>query len=253
MKQWYESLFENYGLKYDNESFTQGTIGECDFIEKEVVFNKQIRILDIGCGTGRHMIELTKRGYRVTGIDLSESLLRRAKEKASKDNLNIDFQKQDARTLTFYNEFDLVIMLCEGAFPLMETDEMNFQILRNAANALKPNGKLIFTTLNGLFPLFHSVKEFLASATKEGNATYSNNSFDLMTFRDHNVTHVEDDFGNKKELECNERYYAPSEITWLLKTLNFKTVDIFGAKLGAFSRNDKLKTDNYEMLVITEK
>jgi len=253
MKQWYETLFENYGLKYDNESFTQGTIGECDFIEKEVVFNKQIRILDIGCGTGRHMIELTKRGYRVTGIDLSESLLRRAKEKASKDNLNIDFQKQDARTLTFYNEFDLVIMLCEGAFPLMETDEMNFQILRNAANALKPKGKLIFTTLNGLFPLFHSVKEFLVSATKEGNATYSNNSFDLMTFRDHNVTHVEDDFGNKKELKCNERYYVPSEITWFLKTLNFKTVDIYGAKLGAFSRNDKLKTDNYEMLVIAEK
>jgi len=253
MKQWYETLFENYGLKYDNESFTQGTIGECDFIEKEVVFNKQIRILDIGCGTGRHMIELTKRGYRVTGIDLSESLLRRAKEKASKDNLNIDFQKQDARTLTFYNEFDLVIMLCEGAFPLMETDEMNFQILRNAANALKPKGKLIFTTLNGLFPLFHSVKEFLVSATKEGNATYSNNSFDLMTFRDHNVTHVEDDFGNKKELKCNERYYVPSEITWFLKTLNFKTVDIFGAKLGAFSRNDKLTTEDYEMLVIAEK
>jgi len=38
----------------------------------------------------------------------------------------------------------------------METDEMNFQILQNAANALKTNGKLIFTTLNGLFPLFHS-------------------------------------------------------------------------------------------------
>ena len=253
MKQWYETLFENYGLKYDNESFTQGTIGECDFIEKEVDYNKQIRILDIGCGTGRHMIELTKRGYQLTGIDLSESLLRRAREKALKDNLNIDFQKQDARTLTFYNEFDLVIMLCEGAFPLMETDEMNFQILQNATNALKPKGKLIFTTLNGLFPLFHSVKDFLASEAKEGNATCSNNSFDLMTFRDYNTTHVEDDYGNKTDLKCNERYYVPSEITWLLKTLKFKTIDIFGARQGTFSRNDKLRTDDYEMLVITEK
>ena len=144
-------------------------------------------------------------------------------------------------------------MLCEGAFPLMETDEMNFQILQNAANALKPDGKMIFTTLNGLFPLFHSVKEFLASDTKEGNATYSNNSFDLMTFRDQNTTFVEDDFGNKKELQCNERYYVPSEITWLLRTLIFKTIDIFGAKIGAFSRNDKLTTEDFEMLIIARK
>ena len=253
MKQWYGELFENYRIKYDNENFTQGTIGECDFIEKEINYNKKARILDIGCGTGRHSIELSKRGYTITGIDLSESLLKRAKEKASKHNLLIVFQKHDARKLPFINEFDLVIMLCEGAFPLMETDEMNFQILRNAASALKPKGKLIFTTLNGLFPLFHSVKDFLDSETKEGNATYSNNSFDLMTFRDHGITHVEDDLGNKKELVCNERYYVPSEITWLLKTLNFKTVDIFGAKLGAFTRNDKLTTEDYEMLVIAEK
>jgi len=64
---------------------------------------------------------------------------------------------------------------------------------------------------------------------------------------------VEDDFGNKKELECNERYYVPSEIKWLLKTLGFKRVDIYGAKLGFFSRNNKLTTEDFEMLVIAEK
>jgi 2-polyprenyl-3-methyl-5-hydroxy-6-metoxy-1,4-benzoquinol methylase len=253
MKQWYESLFENYGKKYDNENFTQGTIGECDFIEKEIDFNKSQKIIDIGCGTGRHSIELAKRGYKVTGIDLSESQLARAKEKAKAQNLQIDFQKHDARNLTFKNEYDLAIILCEGAFPLMETDEMNYEILRNATNSLKAAGKLIFTTLNGLFPLFHSVEEFGASTTEEGNATYSKNTFDLMTFRDFNITTVEDDFGNKKELECNERYYVPSEITWLLKSLGFKKIDIYGAKLGAFSRNDKLKTEDFEMLVIAEK
>lgn len=253
MKQWYEELFENYGVKYDNESFTTGTIGECDFIEKEINFNKSTRILDIGCGTGRHSIELSKRGYAVIGIDLSESQLKQARFKASRQKLEIDFQKQDARSFNFLDKFDLVIMLCEGAFPLMETDDMNFQILQNAANALKPKGKLIFTTLSGLFPLFHSVKEFLESETEEGNATYTNNSFDLMTFRDHNITHVVDDSGNKKELVCNERYYVPSEITWLLKSLDFKTIDIFSAKLGSFSRADKLTTKDFEMLVIAEK
>ena len=130
---------------------------------------------------------------------------------------------------------------------------MNFQILRNAANALKPKGKLIFTTLNGLFPLFHSVKDFLASESKGDAATYTDNSFDLMTFRDQNITHIVDDIGNKKELVCNERYYVPAEITWLLKSLDFRAVEIFGAQLGSFSRNDKLTTEDFEMLVIAEK
>jgi 2-polyprenyl-3-methyl-5-hydroxy-6-metoxy-1,4-benzoquinol methylase len=252
MKQWYEELFENYGIKYDNEVFVQGTVGECDFIEKEIGYNKAARILDVGCGTGRHSIELTRRGYHVVGVDLSESQLRRAKEKAYEQKLEIVFEKHDARNLPFLREFHLVIMMCEGGFPLMETDEMNFQILQNAANALLPGGKLIFTTLNGLFPLFHSVKDFLDSQTKEGNAKCGSLTFDLMTFRENSTLFIEDDSGKKKELQCSERYYVPSEITWLLKTLNFRTVDIYGAKLGTFSRSDKLSTRDFEMLIIAE-
>ena len=72
MKQWYESLFENYAQKYDKECFVQGTVGECDFIEQEINRDKSLKVIDIGCGTGRHVIELTKRGYNVTGVDLSE-------------------------------------------------------------------------------------------------------------------------------------------------------------------------------------
>jgi 2-polyprenyl-3-methyl-5-hydroxy-6-metoxy-1,4-benzoquinol methylase len=80
MKQWYESLFENYAYKYDKECFVQGTAGECDFIEQEIGNDKALKILDIGCGTGRHAIELTKRGYNVTGVDLSENQIKRARE-----------------------------------------------------------------------------------------------------------------------------------------------------------------------------
>ena len=252
-KQWYELLFENYAEKYDDESFTKGTFGECDFIEKEIDYNKRLNILDVGCGTGRHSIELSKRGYNVTGIDLSESLLEKAREKAAQSNLNITFLRHDARNLPFENQFDVALMLCEGGFPLMETDEMNFDILKNVTKSLKEQSKFIFTTLNGLFPLFHSINNFHAKGHIEGNATYDSKDFDLMTFRDYNITKVKDDNGVEKELQCNERYYVPSEITWLLKTLGYSRIDIYGAKLGAFSREDKLTPDNYEMLVIAEK
>jgi 2-polyprenyl-3-methyl-5-hydroxy-6-metoxy-1,4-benzoquinol methylase len=253
MKHWYEKLFENYANQYDKEPFVTGTPGECDFIEKEIGFKINSRILDIACGTGRHSIELTRRGYSVTGVDFSESQLNKAREKAREQNLSIDFQKLDARDLPFSLEFDLAIMLCEGAFPLMETDEMNFQILKGASNALKSRGKLIITTLNGLFPLFHSVNDFLKSNSDKETASYDYTSFDLMTFRYRNTTTFTDDSGNKFDLECNERYYVPSEITWILKSLDFRSVDIFGAKLGAFSRNDKLSTEDFEMLIIAEK
>jgi SAM-dependent methyltransferase len=251
-KQWYELHFENYGRKYDSESYTQGTIGECDFIEAELKFDKSLKILDVGCGTGRHAIELTRRGYCVTGVDLSEAQLRRAKEKAQAENLFIDFQRQDARNLPFDSEFDVAIMLCEGGFSLMETDEMDFEILKNVTKALKPKAKLILTTCNGLFPLFHSVNEFYASAQEEGNAKCKSKGFDLMTFRDYNTVEFEDDSGNKKTLECNDRYYVPCEITWLLKSLGYTTIDIFGARLGEFSREHKLTTKDLEMLVIAE-
>ncbi|MDD5174735.1 MAG: class I SAM-dependent methyltransferase, partial [Candidatus Omnitrophica bacterium] len=88
---------------------------------------------------------------------------------------------------------------------------------------------------------------------KEGQSQCKKCSFDLMTFRDHNTTVFEDDSGNKRELKSNERYYVPIEISWLLKTLGYKKIDIFGAKLGAYSRKDKLTPEDFEMLVVAVK
>lgn len=254
MKKWYEELFENYANTYDKEIFTKGTIGECDFLESEINRDKSLKILDIGCGTGRHSIEMAKRGYHISGIDFSSSMLEKAKEKALAEGLEIDFSQKDARLPHYENEFDLAIMLCEGGFSLMETDEMNYDILKNAYRAIKNGGKFIFTALNALFPLYNSVDDFHDSARDEDDegAKYINSNLDLMTFRIANTTVVTDDSGNKKELLCNERYYAPSEITWQLKSLGFKNIGIYSAKLGKFSR-EELSTNDFELLVIAEK
>lgn len=251
MKQWYETLFENYAHHYDQESFTQGTTGEVDFLEKEMQYDRRCRILDVGCGTGRHSIELAARGYSVVGVDLSESQLRRARLKAEERGVSVPFHRQDARNLTFHEEFDLVTIFCEGAFPLMETDEMNFQILQGVARALKPAGKFILTTLNALYPLYHSVKDFINAEAQ--TTTLVENHFDLLTFRDRSVVESVDDDGNLRTLQCNERYYAPSEIAWLLQSLGFRQVEIFGCPLGAYSRDNPLTVNDYEMLVVAEK
>jgi SAM-dependent methyltransferase len=253
MKRWYEELFENSAEQYDLEEYTKGTPGECDFLETEMDHDRRVRILDIGCGTGRHSIELASRGYSVLGVDLSEAQLAKARLKAAGRGVNAEYRRLDARDLQFEQEFGMVVMLCEGAFPLMETDEMNFRILLGASRALKPGGRFVFTTLNGLFPLFHSVKDFVNSAGGGQDARCVSNSFDLMTFRDRSRFIARDDSGRQLELECDERYYVPSEISWLLRSAGFDQIGIFGARLGAFSRGDGLTTEDFEMLVTARK
>jgi len=250
MSKWYEDLFTNYARTYDNEVYVQGTSGEVDFIEQEIKCDKTTAILDIGCGTGRHSIELARRGYNVTGIDLSESQLVRAREKAVAAGVQVDFIRQDARDFNFDTSFDLAIMICEGAFSLMETDEMNYRILQNAADSLKAGGKLIFTNLNGLYPLAR-LRPLPKDATESLMPDLSN--FDLLTLRNHSSITLVDDSGQEMNLKYDERYYLPSEITWYLKGAGFARSEIFGCKLGAFSRSDKLTADDFEMLVIAEK
>jgi 2-polyprenyl-3-methyl-5-hydroxy-6-metoxy-1,4-benzoquinol methylase len=251
MKQWYEALFENSPKSYDKEPFLKGTHGEVDFIETELASDKSAAILDIGCGTGRHAIELAKRGYAVTAVDLSAAQLDQARRKAAAANVTVQFVEADARHLDYNGQFDGVIMVCEGAFPLMETDEMNFDILKNASRALKQRGVFILTTLNGLFPLFHSVKDFMNG--RSDHDVSEANTFDLMTFRDHSEYEHVDDNGESMVLKCNERYYVPSELTWLLKTVAFTEIDIYAAELGNWSRDKKLTTEDFEMLVVARK
>ncbi len=251
MTQWYETLFANFGKSYDKECFTQGTVGEVDFVERELGGDRSKRILDIGCGTGRHAIELVKRGYQVTGFDLSEAQLRRAREKAAAAGVSIDFQRRDATQPHFNNEFDAAIMFCEGAFSLMETDEKNYAVLVHAATALRPGGKLMLTALSALFPLFHSVKDFLAA--EESASTFGTLTFDLTTFRERIKMTFEDDDGQSHTIEADERHYTPAELSWLLKTAGFATVDIFGARLGQFSRDHALTPDDFEILAVAQK
>ncbi len=189
MNQWYEELFANYASHYDQESFTPGTKGEVDFIEQELNFDKAKTILDVGCGTGRHAIELAGRGYQVTGIDLSAAQLKRARQKADAAGVAVEFLQRDARDFDFFARFAAAIMLCEGGFSLMESDEQNFAILHNVSRSLKRGGRFIFNALNALFPLYHSVLDFLnantsTSSTSELTFELTTDNFEMLVVAD---------------------------------------------------------------------
>jgi len=71
----WEKFFNNHAPHYLKESFTKNTKTEVDFLEEELDLSQGSSILDIGCGTGRHALELNRKGYRVTGLDISGKML----------------------------------------------------------------------------------------------------------------------------------------------------------------------------------
>ncbi len=238
--EWYEEVYRNASAAYDEQPFVKGASGEVDFIEAEIAGDKNISILDVACGTGRHSIELASRGYSVKGVDLSESQLERARKKAHAAGVKIDFEKMDARTLPFQERFGLVLNICEGAFALMANDVEDFAILKGIARSLQPGGKLILTTLNALY----SIKT---------RANFSQRHFDLATFRCTYTLEGVDDQGNLKKLAAVERHYTPSEIHWRLNQLGFEDIEIYACDLGKFSKQRPISDNDMEMLVVARK
>lgn len=148
----WETFFDAHAPNYMKNGFTKNTLLEVDFIIDELKLSAGSVVLDVGCGTGRHAIELASRGCQVTGVDISSGMLSEARKAATKANVNVEWIHSDAVIFTPNQSFDAVICLCEGAFGLVGRDEepveRDLAILKNISTALKPNGRFILTTIN---------------------------------------------------------------------------------------------------------
>jgi len=225
--QWYKELFEEMGIEYEDFLFTKNTENEVRWMIKEYLTNPEMRILDVGCGTGRHAINLATKGYKnITGIDLSPSMIRAARAVSKEKNTPVDFMVCDARELPFENEFDTALCLCEGAFGLLENDAENYKVLRAVHKALKKHGIFILTTLN----LFRDAE------------------FDPMTCRLATEMEITGKDGQKKTLKCSDRSYTFPELKWVLEQLGFEVI------LGAdpFSK-EPIKHGAMEFMVVSRK
>lgn len=234
---WYEVLYENFE-DYDQEPYTQNTEREVDFLLEEMSDVTGKKVLDVGCGTGRHALALAREGYGVVGFDLSEELLELGRRKAEQEDLSVTFVHGDARKLDFTSEFDLVIMLCEGGFSLVETDAMDRQILSGIYQALVPGGKLVFTA--------PSAVGMLANQT-EGQ------DFDLLTLRETFILEVPSGKPGKELLQCSQRYYTYPELKYLLESLGFIDIQFFAVTGNGYSRNQPLSPDHFEIGITASK
>lgn len=142
-----ERLHDAYGrMRMSEHPWASGTESEVDYI---VQLSQGKKIMDMGCGIGRHANELAKRGFEVVGIDYSGEHLNIAREQGT----NAKFIEHDCRDKGYFRKrdifekFDVVLCLYDvvGSFP---NPKDNYEIIRNAYRALRPGGQLLLSVMN---------------------------------------------------------------------------------------------------------
>jgi len=154
---WYKEAFRHdylcvYSHRNDEEAFRQ-----IDFLLNRIEGSVN-DILDLGCGDGRHALELARRGFRVTGLDLSADLLNRARSRAADEDLDITFIQGDMRESPGIALFDLVVCFFTS-FGYFQEDCENIRVLEAIAQTLRPDGQFLLDYLNRDFVLFNLVPE----------------------------------------------------------------------------------------------
>ena len=142
MDSWWERFFEGDWLDLQPAAWSaEHTAADVDAIVRLLALKTGAKVLDVPCGEGRISLELARRRFDVTSLDLSEPLLELGRTAASEEELNISWHLGDMRELPWADTFDAAVCWW-GSFGYFD-DQGNQQFLSAVAQALKPGGHLI--------------------------------------------------------------------------------------------------------------
>jgi SAM-dependent methyltransferase len=229
---WFEPLAEHMGEAYLRYSFTKGTENEVDFIVGALALDAGARVLDVGCGPGRHAHALARRGIEVVGVDISQRFVDLANEHAP---AGATFVRGDARALTYDSEFDAVISLCQGGFGLVGDDDG--AVLAGIARALKPQGHVAFSAFSAYFLLQHLETTDTFDATRGVNTE---------------ITEVRDSAGTPLPAELHTSVFTPRELRLMCAATGLTVEHLWSVTPGAYAPNAPDLT-HAEWLVIAQK
>jgi SAM-dependent methyltransferase len=246
-RHWFESIAAYLGPAYLRYSFTKGTAQEVEALAEMLGLSHGQRVLDVGCGPGRHALALGAMGCEVVGVDISADFISQATEAAAAAGLagQVRFELGDARQLTFDSEFDGVISLCQGAFGLAggpgsaprPDREIDEPILAAMASSIRPGGHLALSAFSAYFQL-----RFLEE----------HDTFDADMGVNHETTTIRNDEGDERPAELWTSCFTPRELRLLARQVGLKPLAVHGVAPGAY-RPETPSIDCPEFLLVAER
>ena len=229
-KPWHEDdeFWEMWGPIMFSQQRLANSPAEVKNIVSLLDIKPQAHVLDLGCGVGRHSLELARQGFRVTGVDRTHRYLEQATEKATQEGLNIEFIQDDMRTFCRPDTYDTVINMFTS-FSYFEDPEEDRQVVANVFRSLKSGGSFLLET--------HG-KETLARIFLERNWEEINGVFVLYERKPtRNWGWMENRwimFKDNRPIEhkVSHRLYSATELATLLADCGFTQVNTYGDLSG---------------------
>jgi SAM-dependent methyltransferase len=206
---------DHLGSAYLRYAHTKGTVQEVDHLVAALALQPGMRVLDVGCGPGRHAHELARRGLMVHGIDISDPFVELARRDAP---AGASFERLDARSMSFAAEFDVVVCLCQGAFGMMTANGDDDAVVAGMARALRPGGRLALSAFSAYFAV-----KYHETAT-----------FDAESGVSHERTEVRNPAGEVREVDLWTGCYTPRELRLLLVRHGLAVDRISSVEPGAY-------------------
>jgi len=229
---WFEALADHLGPAYLRYSFTKGTEQEVAFLVEALHLEPGHRVLDVGCGPGRHAHALAARGIGVHGVDVSERFVELARRDAPP---GATFERLDARNLAFDGAFDAAISLCQGGFGLLQGEDA--PVLAGMARALRVGGRLATSAFSAYFQL---------RWLEDGD------TFDASTGVNHERTILKGTGADDAEFDLWTTCFTPRELRLLAERAGLGVEDVWSVAPGAY-RADPPSIDTPEFLLIARK
>jgi len=214
-------------------AFTKGTEQEVDFVVGALGLEPGQRILDVGCGPGRHALALAWRGFDVTGIDLSPDFVALAADAAARECLPARFSVLDVRELDVAGEFDAALCLCQGGFGLLGgRDEVG--VFGRIVDAVRPGGGLAVSAFHAPFAVRH---------------LEAGETFDPATGVLHEVATVRNEAGEERPFDLWTTCFTARELALLAALNGVAVTGIHGVTPGAY-RATPPTLDDPELLLV---
>ena len=243
---WYKTFFgEDYLRMYDFLT-PERTGREVEGIVGLLGLPEGSSILDLCCGHGRHSVELAKRGYRVTGQDLSEVFLGHARAAAAGEGVDVRWIEGDMRSIPFEGEFDAVINMFT-AFGYLESEEEDQEVLRQVHKAIKPGGVFLLEIMQREWLMRHFAPSDVMRHA-DGLIVLEERDFDLLTSRCNvRVTMLFPD-GQRRESGHAARTYTLTDLVRMMSLAGLHVEAYYGGLDGS-----TLSLDSRRLVVLAAK